>query len=207
MGFSFGEHVGQTAQLVLELIPRINVRSPHGQQLVAFAHARFFGRSVRHHTVNLGRNEGHGEFGCRLNHVEQVQVARQCDAHGFSVAYDVGPASFRERTEHVGPPFFELALFGAKQNVVVLKSQCLGLLVELHAHGHVARADELVAPGEEHHGIDEQSQQEVHQHAANHDEQPLPCRFGAELPRLCRLFHLFNIEALVNHACNFAVAA
>ena len=72
---------------------------------------------------------------------------------------------------------------------------------------HILGADILVAPSEEYHGIDEQGQQEVDQHTANHDEQTLPGRFGSELPRLGRLLHLLGVEALVNHAAYLAIAA
>ena len=32
-----------------------------------------------------------------------------------------------------------------------------------------------------------------------HNKQTLPCRFGTELPRLCRLLHLFGIHGLIYH--------
>ena len=52
---------------------------------------------------------------------------------------------------------------------------------------------------EQNHRINEDSQEEVHQHPANHNKQTLPCRFGTEFPRLCRLLHLFGIHRLVYH--------
>ena len=60
---------------------------------------------------------------------------------------------------------------------------------------------------EEDHRIDEQRQEEIHQHTADHDQQTLPGRFGTELPRLFGLFHLFGIEALVDHTGNLTIAA
>ena len=80
-------------------------------------------------------------------------------------------------------------------------------MVEFHAVGHVFGGDEFLAPCKHDHRIDEECQKEVDQHAANHDKETLPGRFGAKLPRLRRLFHLFLVHAFIYHACYLAVAA
>ena len=59
---------------------------------------------------------------------------------------------------------------------------------------------------EEYHGVDEQGQEKVDKHTANHDQQSLPSGFRTEFPRLFWLFHLFGIEALVDHAGYLTVA-
>ena len=125
----------------------------------------------------------------------------------LAVADDVYAGGFREFAHQVDVEVLERAEVGAQQDVVVGKSQCLGLLVELHTHGHVLGRDKLFAPGEEHHGVDEEREEEVDQHAANHDQQSLPSGLGAELPGLGRLCHLLFVEALVYHTGYLAVAA
>ena len=90
---------------------------------------------------------------------------------------------------------------------MVLESEGFGVLIELEAHGHVFRIEIAVAPREHHHAIDEEGQQEINQHTSNHDEESLPGWLGAEFPWLWGTAHLLCVEALVDHACNLAIAA
>ena len=60
---------------------------------------------------------------------------------------------------------------------------------------------------EQHHRIDKQGQEEVNDNAAQHNEQPLPCRFNPKLPRLGGFGHLFCVERLVYHSRNLAISA
>ena len=60
---------------------------------------------------------------------------------------------------------------------------------------------------EEDHGVDEQGEEEIDKHTANHDQQTLPGGFRTELPRLFGLFHLLGIKTLVNHTGYFTVSA
>ena len=121
------------------------------------------------------------------------------------VAHNFHVASFGEHAAEVGREVLEQLAIGSHQHVTVAEAIGLGLLVELHVN--VAHGDIGVAPIEQNHGIDEQRQKEVHQHAANHDEQALPSRFGTELPRLFGLLHLFGVKALINHSRNLTIAA
>ena len=73
--------------------------------------------------------------------------------------------------------------------------------------GHILHRNVTIAPCEENHGVDEECEQEIEQYAANHHEKPLPSGLSAELPRLCGLFHLLRVEALVYHARYLAVSA
>ena len=107
----------------------------------------------------------------------------------------------------VGGEVLESTVLRTYQYIAVLEAECLGLAVELHAEVHVLHRDVGVAPIEQNHRVDEQCQQEVDQHATNHNQQALPGWLRAELPRLFGLFHLLGIEALVNHARYLAVAA
>ena len=89
---------------------------------------------------------------------------------------------------------------------MILEAKGLSLLVVFHTHRHVADGDIAVAPIEQHHRIDKQCQQEIHQHTTDHNQQSLPCRFCTELPGLLRLFHLFRVETLVDHSGNLTIA-
>ena len=60
---------------------------------------------------------------------------------------------------------------------------------------------------EEDHRVDEQGQEEVHEHATDHNQQSLPGGLRTELPRLLRLFHLFGVETLVDHTSYLTIAA
>ena len=64
-----------------------------------------------------------------------------------------------------------------------------------------------VAPGEEHHGVDEEGEEEVDHDASDHDEQALPGGFGAKLPGLDGLLHLLCVHRFVDHAGDFDVAS
>ena len=111
----------------------------------------------------------------------------------------------RQLAVQVGIELLEQLAVGSNQIVAILEAQLLGLVVKLHSH--LACGDVGLAPGEEDHRVDEQGQEEVDEHAANHDEQSLPGRLRAELPGLFGLLHLLGVEALVDHAGNLAVAA
>ena len=60
---------------------------------------------------------------------------------------------------------------------------------------------------EEYHRVDEECEEEVDQHAANHDKQPLPSGLGAKLPRFGGLLHLLGIKTLVYHSRYLAVSS
>ena len=49
--------------------------------------------------------------------------------------------------------------------------------------------------------------QHIHGHTADHHDQALPDRFGAKFPRLRFAVQKFRVQALVDHAGNFHIAA
>lgn len=64
-----------------------------------------------------------------------------------------------------------------------------------------------LSPRIAHPDVDEYGEQDIHQHAADHDQQSLPGRFRPELVRLDGLFHLVGVHRLVDHPGDFHVAA
>ena len=78
--------------------------------------------------------------------------------------------------------------------------------IELHALRHGARGDVGFAPNKHDHRVDDECQQKVDRHTANHHQQALPCRLRTELPRFGRLLKLLGIETFVHHAGNLAIA-
>ena len=159
------------------------------------------------HAVNASLDELSHEWRCRLEHIEQVEVAGHIYAHLLSVTNYVSLACSSHLAEHVCTEFLEFALVGSYQNVAILESESFRLLVELHAERHVLRLNIVVAPCEKTHCIEEQCKQEVDQYATNHNQQTLPCRLRTELPRLSWLLHLIGIERFVDHTRYLAVAA
>ena len=98
-------------------------------------------------------------------------------------------------------------IVGTEQDVAVAEADLAERLAELHAGRDVPERQVRVAPREEHHRVDEDGQEEVEEHAADHDQQPLPGRFGAKLPRLRGLRHLLLVHRFVDHAGDLTVSA
>ena len=98
-------------------------------------------------------------------------------------------------------------LFWWGDTYIPVKDMTLGMKFNQEAKSYGFKDGDVgVAPPEQNLTIDEQGQQEVDQHTANHDEQALPGGLCTELILLDGLFHLLGIETLVNHTCYLAVA-
>ena len=199
--------VVETRQLFGELVGGIDRFAVDGQQSVALPDAQFGRRAARDDRIDRRRHERTAEHGRRFQHFEQVDLARQRHAGGLSVADDIDKPCLGNAAEEVGVEVLERSSVCSDEDVAVLEAHAFGLLVELHAHLHVLHAHIVLAPSEHNHGVDEQRQQEIDQHAACHDEQTLPRRLRAKLPWLLGLLHLFGVHALVYHAGNLAIAA
>ena len=134
-------------------------------------------------------------------------VGRDGDGRLLSVAQHGDGA----RTDHLSQAVFVQALqwfiVGTEQDVAVAESDLAERLAELHAGRDVPERQVRVAPREKHHRVDEDGQEEVEEHTADHDQQPLPGRFGAKLPRLRGLRHLLLVHRFVDHAGDLAVPA
>ena len=112
-----------------------------------------------------------------------------------------------KRSKEVGIEVFEVLLIRSDKHVAIFKAQTFGLIIELHTHCHILNTNIRVAPIEQNHRVNEQSEQEINQYAARHYQQTLPRWLATKLPRLYRLFHLFSVEALVYHTCDLAITA
>ena len=115
--------------------------------------------------------------------------------------------SGHEGAQHVLIVALEGGAIGTEEDIAIAEAHGLGTLIELHTVLGVLQGAVGVAPMEEHHGVDEEGEDEVEEYAAYHDEETLPSGLGAELPRLWGLLHLLHIEALVNHARELYIAA
>ena len=202
-----GEHIGAATHLVCELRERADGLAVEREDAVGFLQPHALGSRVGRYAVNYSRHITYDERRHILQHAEQVEVARRVDDHLLAVAQHVNLRSVSQTAIHVSLGVLELAEVGAEQDVVIMESERLSLLVELHSERHILRADVVLAPCEEAHGVDEKRQKEVDKHAAYHDKQSLPCRFRAELVCLGRLFHLLGVHRFVNHTRYLAVAA
>ena len=90
---------------------------------------------------------------------------------------------------------------------MILESESLSIIIELHTHCHILNGIVFVAPCIEHGRIDDEGEDEVDHNAASHDEESLICLLATELPRLCRSSELLGCLCLVNHTVDLTVTA
>lgn len=188
-------------------VPRGDAVAADGEQMVAAAYACFLGGATAEDAVDEAGAEGGGEGRLCLQHLEEVEVAGEGDCGLFALAQDGGATGLREVAEEVGAEAREALAVGTQGDVAVAEAERLGALVELEALRHALNGGVGVAPGEEHHGVDEEGEEEVDHDASDHDEQPLPGGFGAKLPGLDGLLHLLCVHRFVDHAGDFDVAS
>src|SRR4030095_1408330 len=62
-------------------------------------------------------------------------------------------------------------------------------------------------PYHQYKSINEKSHQDIHDHTAQHDDEPLPCGFASEFPFLWWQLHRFLVHAFVNHTRYFHISA
>ena len=95
---------------------------------------------------------------------------------------------------------------GLEDDVTVGKSGLLHRVAEGHTLGDVSKPNDLFALGINNARVDDHREQQVEQHATQHNEQALPGGLAAEFPRLGRLLHGLGVHRLVNHARDSAIA-
>ena len=94
-----------------------------------------------------------------------------------------------------------------QDDVTIGKSGFLGCITKGHTLGNVGKADDLLTLGIDNARVDDHRQQQVEQHAAQHDQQALPGCLAAELPRLGGLLHGLGVHRLVNHTRDGTIAS
>jgi hypothetical protein len=77
--------------------------------------------------------------------------------------------------------------------------------VKRHAVFDGGRRDVFFAKKPQHHGENKKAEEEVYGYTAEHDDEPLPGRFGAKLPGLRRLFERLGVHAFVYHTGYFDI--
>ena len=213
VGGSIHQAVAQLLQLHMIVGPGFNRHAVESHNAVVLADACLRSRRIGKHVNDAGRQPHRHERRNRAEHVDHVQALCR--------HLDVDLLALTQHGDHLGRrkaaidgahalaavEALESPLVGTQQDVPVLKAQRLRLRAELHALRHLIERNVFLAPTKQNHRINEQGQQEVHQHAANHNQQALPGRMRAELPRLGRLLHLLQVHRLVNHARNLHITA
>ena len=205
-----GHDIIEHAHLIVHVAPCLNLLAIDRSDEVTRLDARPGSRRTAHHTVDLCRDERLDEVRTGLDHRQHIHVAGQRNAVLLAVTQYIN--TFRlgylaeEVAVHIGI-FTERSLVRPEHDIMVAEAQCLGISIETHTHAHVRHLEIRITPGEHDHRIDEERKDKIDQHATHHDQQPLPCRLGAELPRLRLFLHLLGIKTLVNHTGNLAVAA
>ena len=102
---------------------------------------------------------------------------------------------------------FQFRIISPQKDVTVTEAYVMESFAVIHTRLHVLQRQVCIAPSEQHHRIDKESQQEIEQHAGDHNHQPLSGRFGAELVRLGRLCHRLFVHALVYHTGYLAITS
>ena len=218
MGLGSSQLVGQHAHLIGKLIVGIDRHAINGEDHVALLQADLISRRGDHrlavlrcghrlqHGVHLSGDEGTGKLRRLLQHVEKIEIAGKGNAHRLALTLHIRRMCLGEIAVDIHVEILELTEIRSEQLVVITEAELLGLIAELHAIAHLVHAHIALAPVIHDHRIDEQGQQEIDQHTADHYQQTLPGRMGAELPWLRSLLHLLCVEALVDHARDLAIA-
>ena len=95
---------------------------------------------------------------------------------------------------------------GFQGDITILEANLMGAVAIHHTLSCVGEFHVFFAHAVSDAGIDDNGQQEVEHHAAQHDEQALPCRLAAELIGLGGLFQCLGIHRFVNHAADGTIA-
>ena len=202
VAFSFAG--GESGKGALELHPGVGLLAVDADDAVASLKPGGCGTALGQHLADdHGRvvvDEGGGE-------VEEADVLGHVEGDLLAVAQHGHGLGGGDGAQHVGIVARERHLVGAQQLVVVAEAHGLGIVTELHAVAAALQGTELVAPDIEHGGIEQERHDEVVDHAAHHDEQPLPGFLGAELPGLRLRGKVGKGLRLVDHAGYGAVSA
>ena len=100
-----------------------------------------------------------------------------------------------------------LLSINSEQMVVLLKAFLQQHLREIESVGHVLKRQLVRSPLPQHHREDDQRTNEINQYTAQDDEEALPRRFGAELPRLGLSAKLIGRMGLIDHTAYSTVSA
>ena len=201
------KHVAHASYLKVEVVERTDCLTVDGYDAVSLSHTHVLSKHSGHYAVNASLNKRSHERRHRLEHLQQIEVAGHFHSHLLAATQNVSLTCSSQIAEHISTETLEVALVSSYEDVAVVESESLSLLAELHTKLHVLGLHIVVAPSEEAHGIDEESEKEVDQYATYHNKEALPSRLRTKLPRLCGLSHLFLVERFVYHARYLAVAA
>ena len=201
------KHVAHASYLEVEVVERSDGLAVNGYDAVALSHSHVLSKHAGNYAVNASLNKRSHERRHRLEHLQQIEVAGHVHSHLLAATQNVSLTCSSQIAEHISTETLEFALVCSYEDVAVAESESLSLLAELHAELHVLGLHIVVAPSEEAHGVNEESEKEVDQHATYHNKEALPSRLRPKLPRLCGLSHLFLVERFVYHARYLAVAA
>ena len=138
-------------------------------------------------------------------HLEN-KVAREVDCYGVGAAAQHCNLFRTDDVEHIG--FVgDSRTIGCKRNVTIDKTGFLCSLAILHSESGIGEIDVCFALCVGKSGIDDNSEDEIKQHACNHHQKALPCRLGTKFPTFGRLLELFGIHRLIYHSGNLDISA
>lgn len=133
---------------------------------------------------------------------------RRAERHRVAVAeYLRLVVLFEQQRDAQQAEIFVARAVDREDAVAVAETHLLAPVAEDVAVGHVAGGEVALAPFPTDAHIDGESQDDVHQYAADHDQQALPGGFASEFVGSGGALQLLGVHALVDHAGEFHIAA
>ncbi len=195
---------GESQAIFVDCRERLSVVT---DQLVSSMDASFGGRTAFYNRFYFRGKQRLYEARLRLDHLNHVEIARQTQCYFLAVAKHSCRVGFREVAVDVGTELRICLSVCSQKDVAVAESELLGFCVELKAMAHIADGNESFAPCEEYGRIEYKGKHKVDKHAANHDQETLPCWFCTKFPWFHGLLHLLRVHRFVYHARNLDVTA
>ena len=126
------------------------------------------GLRLRHDDGQAVSHEGLAVLGILIG--LEDEILGQVDGHGVLVVTQHLDFSGRQhRLQVIGIEVAQFFTVGCQGDITIDKAYLVGAVAVFHTLGGVAELDELLAHGIDDAGIDDHRQQQVEQHAAQHD--------------------------------------
>ena len=157
--------------------------------------------SVGHYGVYVGRHEGGHDGRCHLGHLQHVgMVLRHLEGHLTPSSQDGHLTGFAQGAQDAGVPVLEGFAVDGHRDVTIHKTHLVTGFIEDETRLDMLHGNDLHAPHQHYGTVDDETGEEVHEHATHHDEEAFPHGLRTELIGLGGLLHLFGVHRLVYHA-------
>ena len=189
------------------IIRRFNIINAYDD--IAGLQSTRFGSGVVHHLLDYEGEAIGDEVGVLLAEEFRQGIVRQYNRSVLAVAFHLDGLGLFEDDLHGNVlEFLDVLSVDCQNLVTVAEAEFVGQAIDRNAvFIGLGGGQVLLALLGQQAYVNENGQQHIHGHAGNHDDEALPGRLRAELPRLRGLLHRRLVHRLVNHAGNLVVAA